>query len=101
VAAALMLAALRVPREVIIEDYLVSEQCFERNCKVVFGGHLGKLFEGIDREVWELVMRAKKEYLEAMLDQITESYESVDNYLHQELGIPLADLELIRQNLLE
>jgi protein-tyrosine phosphatase len=101
VAAALMLTTLGVPREVITEDYLTSEQCFERNCEVVFGGHLGKLFEGIDREVWEPVMRAKKEYLDAMFDQIALSYGSVDNYLKQALGVSVAALELIRQNLLE
>jgi protein-tyrosine phosphatase len=101
VAAALMLTTLGVPPELIIEDYLVSEQCFERNCEVVFGGHLGKLFEGIDREVWEPVMRAKKEYLDAMFDQIALSCGSAGNYLQNELGLSVTALERIRQNLLE
>jgi protein-tyrosine phosphatase len=101
VAAALMLATLGVPREVIVEDYLASEQCFERNCEVVFRGHLGKLFKGVDREVWEPVMRAKKEYLDAMFDQIALSYGSVEGYLVRELGISANTHELIRHNLLE
>lgn len=101
VAAALMLTILGVSREVITEDYLASEKYFERNCEVVFGGNLGKLFEGLDREVWEPVMRAKKEYLDAMFDQMALTYGSVDNYMQQELGLSVASVELIRQNLLE
>jgi protein-tyrosine phosphatase len=101
VAAALVLSALGVPREIVLEDYLVTELFFERSCKVVFSGHLGKLFEGIDRQVWEPVMRARPEYLNAAFDQIALSWGSLDNYLQQELDVSAADLELIRNNLLE
>jgi hypothetical protein len=39
--------------------------------------------------------------LNAAFDQIALSWGSLDNYLQQELDVSAADLELIRNNLLE
>ncbi len=100
-AAALILTAVGVPHEVIIEDYLLSQQCFDRSCEIILKGNFAASFAGIDREIWEPVMRADADYLGAMFDEVNRSYGSVDGYLSQELNLLESARDRIRSNLLE
>jgi protein-tyrosine phosphatase len=100
VAAALILSILEVPRSVVLEDYLLTEQCFEQSCDFVVGKH-EDLFRGLAREVWEPLMRADAEYLEAMFDRLEAEHGSVVDYARRELGLSPQAIARIRSNLVE
>jgi protein-tyrosine phosphatase len=100
VAAALILSVLEVPRDSILKDYLLTEQCFEQSCDMFVGRYQG-LFDGISREVWEPLLRADADYLLAALESLEAAHGSVINYVHTELGVSAADIGSIRANLVE
>ncbi len=101
VAAALVLSALGVSRETILEDYMLTGQFFEQSCDMmrVTGG--AGLFSKVDREVWEPLMRVDPDYLHAMFDQLHESHGSVERYLNAQLGIEEQSIDRLRVNLLD
>jgi len=99
VAAALILAALGVPRDAILEDYLLTTEFFDQTCEALIDD--GGLFTGIAREVWEPIMRVYPEYLNAMFDELDASHGSVTGYLETQLGIDQFALERLRDTLLE
>jgi protein-tyrosine phosphatase len=99
VAAALILSVLEVPKSLILEDYLLTEQHFERSCDM-FVAKYRDLFEGVAREVWEPLMRTDADYLQAMLERLEEAHGSVLNYVQSELGLSPAVIARIRANLI-
>jgi protein-tyrosine phosphatase len=101
VAAALILSSLGVSREQVIQDYLLSELCFAQSCEIILKGGLSSLFTGVERDVWEPVMRVDKSYIEAMFEEIRRVNGSVDGYLTNELGISQSARERIALNLLK
>lgn len=101
VAAALLLSALGVPREIILQDYLLTEQFFDRSCEMILKETDKARFTGADRSIWEPTMRARPEYLNAMFDQLQESQGSVEGYLKDQLGIVGMAIDRLRSELLE
>jgi protein-tyrosine phosphatase len=101
VAAALVLTTLGVPRDTVLDDYLLTEFFFDRSCEIVLQGKQAELFAGVEREVWEPFMRTDRAYLDAMFDQLREAHGSVDAYLEAELDISHATVEQIRARLLD
>jgi protein-tyrosine phosphatase len=101
VAAALVLTALGVPRELVIEDYLLTEQFFEQTCAYVRNGPYANLFTEADRAIWEPFVRADATYLQAMFDYLDVQYGGVSAYLRDELGLTPAMETAIRDQLLE
>jgi protein-tyrosine phosphatase len=101
VAAALILTAVGVPHELIIEDYLLSERCFDRSCEIILEGSLATLFAGVDRSIWEPLMRVHADYLSAAFDEIDRSHGSVDRYFAKELNLSESARARIRLNLLD
>jgi protein-tyrosine phosphatase len=100
-AAALLLTALGVSREEVLEDYLLTAQFFERSCDMILHEGGAPLFAALDRAVWEPLMQVHPEYLEAMFDQLEASHGSVDRYLREQLGMHDARTEQLRSHLLE
>ena len=100
VAAALVLTALGVPREIIIEDYLITDEFFDRSCEIVLSGSHAEFFSGVDRKVWEPLLRADAAYLHVMFDELTINHGSVDLYLSKVLGINSRILSEMESNLL-
>ena len=106
-AAALILSALGVPREVILEDYAMSDDLVD------YMADLREARESIDPEspnaVWALLpedviapfMASDPAYLAAALDQIEADHGSIDAYLRDELGVTDAALAGMRASLLE
>lgn len=101
VAAALILTALGVPRETVVDDYVLTEQFLERNSELILRGNGDALFAGVGREIWEPLMRADAAYLQVMFDQLTSAHGSVDQYLEEELGVTDEAMARIRRNLLD
>ena len=102
---AILLTALGVPREVVIQDYLLSNQYLlapdsiestRADLQKIFG--LAKL---PDTFTVKTIMTTRPETLEATFDSITKTYGSFENYLRDGLKISDFDLTMLRQRLLE
>ncbi len=101
VAAALILTALGVSRDLVLEDYLLTEQFFERSCEMILSDTKAFFLKDIDRTVWEPLMRVHADYLNAMFDRVIATHGSVERYFTDRLGADEALLRRMRDNLLE
>jgi len=97
-AAALVLSALTVPWDVIIEDYALSNETFNYRRRTSSHSHLTIR---ISPEVAQVIGGAHTSYLETAFSTISNSYGSVATYVREELGVTDAMLNQIRSNLLE
>jgi protein-tyrosine phosphatase len=100
VAAALLLSALGVPRATVVEDYLLTDQFFERSCDMILRDKQAPLFANVDRAVWEPLMRVHADYLDAMFSELEETHGSVEGYLNN-IGIDSTVIQRMRDQLLE
>jgi protein-tyrosine phosphatase len=91
--AALLLSALGVPRTVIEQDYLLSDQ-YRRDVRFQFG-------EGIAPELMAAVTRSHPAYLAAVFDRIEQHWGSTDDYLREALGLSDAARARLQDRLLE
>jgi protein-tyrosine phosphatase len=102
---AILLTTLGVPRDTVVQDYLLSNQYLlapdtigdtTADLQRAFG-----LAEPPDISTVRTIMTARPETLEATLNKIEKTYGSFDNYLRDGLKISDSDLAMIRQRLLE
>jgi protein-tyrosine phosphatase len=102
---AILLTALGVPREVVIQDYLLSNQYLlapdaientAADLQRAFG-----LPELPDIATVRTIMTSKPETMEATLDQISKKYGSFENYLHDALHLSDSELTALRHRLVE
>jgi protein-tyrosine phosphatase len=102
---AILLTALGVPRETVIQDYLLTTQymlapdSIERttaDLQKIFG-----LAEPPDAATVKAIMTTRPETLQATFDSINKTYGSFDNYLRDSLKISDSDLARLRDELLE
>jgi protein-tyrosine phosphatase len=101
VAAALVLTALGVPEEAIYEDYRLTEHCFDQTYAILTDDRGPNLLAGLERQVWEPMMRADSAYLTAMFEQLNERHGSPAGYIEEALGVDSVTIERIRRQLLE
>jgi protein-tyrosine phosphatase len=101
--AALLLSALDIPRDDIVEDYLLttrhwngprSEAAIRQAFFAIFGAEP-------PTSVIQPLMTVKEEYLAAAFDVIEEQYETVDAYLEQEAGLGTEQRRALQHLLLE
>ena len=99
-AAALLLRALGVPMDTVLEDYLRS-----REPAVTARSHelwLLRLFQGQQAaDKLRLLLGVEPAWLEAAFAQIDADWGSFDNYLADGLGLSPDDLQQLRDTLLE
>ena len=99
--AALALLAVGVPRETVMQDYLLSNAFSaahtERTLRVL---RVVSFFRTDPDEVRPL-FEARREYLESAFRAIDEDYGGTDAYLRRGLGVDDALLSRLRENLLE
>jgi protein-tyrosine phosphatase len=101
VAVALILSSLGVPREKVMEDYLLSNKFWESKTDMYSClANCASCFRTPRSEVRAL-MEVRPEYLQAVFLAIDEHYGSFDNYLDQGLGIDEQTLERLRTALLQ
>ena len=102
---AILLTALGVPRETVVQDYMLSNQYLLAPDTIeMTAGDLQRAFglaEPPDIATVKAIMTAKPETLEATLDKITKTYGSFDNYLREALKLSDAEVNMLRQRLLE
>lgn len=92
--AAIVLSALHVPHEVILEDYLLTNRYLNRD--------VGDKFPGLSSpELFHTMLSASPEYLQAAFDVIDQQYGGIDGYLEDALGVDESHRQMLRDNLLD
>ncbi len=86
-AAALVLAALGVPRETVFEDYLLTNNYWDR---------AGRERPGMDSETVASIFSAREEYLHAAFSAIEDRCGTVEIYLEEVLGLDSPALSALR-----
>jgi protein-tyrosine phosphatase len=101
-AAALVLSALRVPRQTVIQDYLLTAKVLD--IEKIFAKRVPERKGALanhSHEIVAAVLRADASYLDAALDSIQDRHGTMAAYLQDELGVTQQALRAIQQNLLE
>lgn len=101
-AAALILCALGVPREAVVDDYVLTDRVVD--LPAIFRDRaLRRRSELTNKspEIVNAILRADARYLHAALDAVKEKHGTVAAYLNDALGINGEALHAIRQRLLE
>jgi protein-tyrosine phosphatase len=96
VAAALLLTALDVPRETVIEDYLLSNRYFDPRKAVSRDDTVSQAWRQLPPPVLEALMGVDRGYIDAVFKVVDAHSGGAEGYLHDELGLSRADLAALR-----
>ena len=100
-AAALVLSAVGVPRETVMQDYLATNQyTAEHIDKMVMLIKVGSLFRA-NSEAVRALFAVNESYLNEAFAAIDEHYGSLDNYLSSGLGLGTEERAKLRNLLLQ
>lgn len=100
VAAALLLDLLGVPREVIVEDYVLTDLSFDNLRRLVLSDpEMGRL-KDYDQRLWEPLLRADPTYLDALFETIETCHGTSEDYAREVLEISANQVAAIRRALL-
>jgi protein-tyrosine phosphatase len=95
-AAAVFLSIMGVPRETIMQDYLLSNTYLAaKNGKM-----LAALKGRIDPALLEPLLGVRAEYLQAGFDAVDKEYGSMDRYIREGLGLSDATIRALRNEFL-
>jgi protein-tyrosine phosphatase len=97
VAAALILTALKVPRETIVEDYLLSNRHFQRQTSTAANDAAFAAFHRLPPDVVSAFMGVDRGYIEEVFRMIDAHPGGADGYLRDQLGLDDADLTTLRR----
>jgi len=78
-AAALILLALGVPERAVMQDYLLTNDCYRRPAMSTAGR--------APQEVLRVLWRVQEEFLQAALQAVREDFGGIDPYLYRQLGL--------------
>lgn len=92
-AAAAFLTLLGVPREVVMQDYLRSNDYILPAYQEVIDGFVAA---GGDPAIPRAILGVKPEYLEAAFDEMEMQFGTIENYFAEGLGIDAAQQKAIR-----
>ncbi len=108
IAVAILLSALCVPRDIIIDDYLLTNASVNYETFIVThknsrlgAGNIHHYLLALPAEVLAQIFKADADYLKASLEEIDMKYGGMDAYLATEIGIDntarqrIADMLLI------
>lgn len=96
VAAALILTALNVPRETIIEDYLLSNQYFRPQLSTAANLPSADMWRQLPPDVVKAFMGVDRSYIEAVFRVIDAHPGGAEGYLRDRLGLDRAALTALR-----
>ena len=100
-ACALIQLLLDVPMELVEQDYLLTNDCFE-DIKDEFMNRFRYLsIFGVTREKLLPFFEARKKYLEAALNQIKKDYGTINDYIQKGLNFSEKDILNLKYILLE
>ena len=92
-AAASFLTLLGVPEDVVMEDYLRSNDYILPMYRKVIEGAVAT---GVEEEIPLSILGVKQEYLEAAFDEMESTYGTIEKYFSDGLGINEEQQEAIR-----
>lgn len=98
---AMLLFALGVPEETVMEDFMLSKTYTEAASQKTLESLKPKLKDEESITIAAAIYDVRKEYLQAAIDEINSKYGSVDQYLEQVLGLTKEKRENLRALLLE
>mgnify|MGYP001954541921 CR=1 FL=1 len=98
--AALLLSLLEVPREIIEEDYLMTNNVLDE-IEAGFEAIGHTLPDVIDKEIVAALYEARIEYIRELFNEIEYQYDTVDSYLRNGIGLTEKEIELIKEYYLE
>ena len=103
VAAALILTALGVPRERVMDDYLLSNKHYKPKpmSAAATDDPTARLFSRLPPDVIQVFMGVESSYLDAAFAGMADEFGSVDKYLEEGLGLDAADREKLRRSYTE
>ena len=91
-AAALLLSALGVPREVVMQDYLLTNDVYRQPATVS---------KFASQEVLDVLWKVQPGFLEAALQTVEVRHGTVEDYLEKDLGLGQAQRQRLEQLYLE
>lgn len=97
---AILLAALKVGREKIMEDYLLTNEVNGSKAEMFYQRMLMAGKSEAEAEAVKNAFLAKASYLEAAFSAIDEQYHDMENYLKEGLGISEEIVSTFRENVL-
>jgi protein-tyrosine phosphatase len=92
-AAAALLTLLGVPKDVVVEDYLKSNDYIIPAYRKVIDEFVAA---GGEEEIPLAILGVKKEYLDAAFDEMEKKYGTIEKYFSEGLGIDAAKQEALR-----
>ena len=101
VAAALLMYALGVDEETIMEEFLLTNEVYQ---KEIAGLEVALKNAGYDDAVVgeaQAIVGVKGEYLTAAFDAVKEEYGSIEDYIRNQLGVSDEALHQLREKYLE
>ncbi|TCM18028.1 protein-tyrosine phosphatase [Novosphingobium sp. PhB165] len=99
VSAALLLTALGVPRETVIQDYLLTNQYLPAamaKAKTSPNAATGQAFLSLPPAVQSAFMKADRSYIEAALSQLDAHPGGAMGYFKDEMGMDQAQIDKLR-----
>ncbi len=96
IASALLLSALGVPRERVIEDFRASDQHYDRLFTLVRSQALESIHIEEDSDIWPPLLLSDPAYLDALFDQLQMQHGGVEGYLDAVLGVDADALTRLR-----
>lgn len=101
-AAALILSALGVPRETVMEDYLLTDRIVDFKSVFMDRAHQRRSsLRYLSPEIVAAILKSDAAYLHAAIDAIEQEHGSVAAYLQDALGVSQESMFAIRERLLE
>jgi len=97
VASALLLTALGVPRQTVIDDYLLTNRFFDPKKAMSGASSASYGMQKMPQDVVQAYMAADRSYIEAAFAAIDRHRGGAAGYLHDELGLTPADLVKLRR----
>jgi protein-tyrosine phosphatase len=91
--AAVLLTLLGVPKDIVMEDYLRSNDYILPACKKVIDEFAAA---GGDPAIPSAILGVKKEYLEAAFEEMETKYGTIEKYFSEGLGIDAARQKALR-----
>jgi protein-tyrosine phosphatase len=96
---ALVLSALGVPYDTIMEDYLLSNSMLDMDALRADAG-MNAAMSALPADVAKPLLGVERAYLDAAFDQIRKDYGDVDTYLARELGVDSKASQRLRKQML-
>lgn len=101
-AAALILTALGVMRETVVEDYALSDKVVDfRSTYAAKENGRRSLLAKLPPDIVTAILASDPDYIRAALAAIEARHGSVERYLQDELDVSARDLDTLRKQLLE